>query len=280
MRTVRLALALALLTCGALTAVGAQSTAAPIDSEPSILRTESRELFALANQARLAARVSPLRSDPALYAAALQHCLRMAAAGQISHRYEGEADLATRAAQAGAHFSLLEENVATGWSAAVIHSSWMESPGHRANLLNPDVDRVGIAAVVSHGQIYAVADYSRAVPALSQLQVEAAVSERLRAEGLVVSDDPADARAYCAQEGKARLSVIPAFRMLWESPDANRLPQALIDRIASGRYQRATVGSCPPQGAEGGFTFYRMAVLLYGTRAAPPAKPLNSQAFR
>src|SRR5277367_4944168 len=111
MRTARLALALALLTSGAsIAASAAQSTAAPIDSGPTILRTESKQLFALANQASSAARVGSLRSDPALYAAALQHCLRMAAAGQIAHRYDGEADLAARAAQAGARFSLIEEN--------------------------------------------------------------------------------------------------------------------------------------------------------------------------
>jgi hypothetical protein len=204
----------------------------------------------------------------------------MAAAGQIAHRYEGEADLAARAAQAGAHFSLIEENVATGWSATVIHASWMRSPGHRANLLSPDVDRVGIAAVVSHGQIYAVADYSQAVLALTQAQVEATVAERLRAQGLVILDDPTDARVYCAQTRTAQLSGAPGFRMLWESPDVTRIPQALNDQIASGRYRQATVGSCPPQGSEGSFTFYRVAVLLYGTSAASPAKSLNSKDSR
>jgi uncharacterized protein YkwD len=49
-----------------------------------------------------------------LAAAARRHCLRMAAEGPISHRYEGEPDLSERAAQAGAHFSLIEENVAVG----------------------------------------------------------------------------------------------------------------------------------------------------------------------
>ncbi len=199
----------------------------------------------------------------------------MAAAGQIAHRYEGEADLAARAAQAGALFSLIEENVATGWSAAVIHASWMQSPGHRTNLLSPDVDRVGIAAVVNHGQIYAVADYSQAVPALTQAQVEASVAERLRARGLVILDDPTDARVYCAQTRNAQLSGAPGFRMSWESPDVTRIPQALNDLIASGRYRQATVGSCPPQGSEGSFTFYRVAVVLYGTNAASAPKPLN-----
>ena len=106
----------------------------------------------------------PLQWDPALAEAARQHCLRMAAEGPISHRYGGEPDLTERAGQAGAHFSLIEENVAIGPSPAAIHDEWMHSPGHRTNLLNPQVDRVGMAVVASRGVLYAVADYAKAVP--------------------------------------------------------------------------------------------------------------------
>ena len=45
----------------------------------------------------------------------------------------------------------------------MIHDEWMQSPGHRTNLLNPDVDHVGVAVVESRGVLYAVADYERAV---------------------------------------------------------------------------------------------------------------------
>ena len=47
----------------------------------------------------------------------------------------------------------------------------MNSPGHRANLLSPDVDRVGVAVVASRGVLFAVADYARAVPALTQTKL-------------------------------------------------------------------------------------------------------------
>jgi len=45
--------------------------------------------------------------------------------------------------------------------------------------------------------------------------------------------------------------------------DMSQLPQALAERLGSGRYQRAAVGSCPAAGQEGTFTAYRVAVLLY-----------------
>jgi hypothetical protein len=55
----------------------------------------------------------------------------------------------------------------------------------------------------------------------------------------------------------------PGFIMRWQGSDMSQLPQALAERLGSGRYQRAAVGSCPAAGQEGTFTAYRVAVLLY-----------------
>jgi hypothetical protein len=41
------------------------------------------------------------------------------------------------------------------------------------------------------------------------------------------------------------------------------LPQALAERLATGKYHQAAVGSCSPQSQEGAFTAYRTAVLPY-----------------
>ncbi len=132
-------------------------------SNAADLRSAVGQVFTLGNQARAQAGVPSLQWDPALAAAALQHCRRMAAEGPIAHRYGGEPDVAARAAQSGAHFSLIEENVAVAPTARTIHDGWMHSPGHRANMLNPAVDHVGIALVYTRGVLYAVADYSAAV---------------------------------------------------------------------------------------------------------------------
>jgi hypothetical protein len=227
------------------------------------IQPESRQIVELANEARAAHGAGPLRWDPALAAAARQHCLRMAAEGPISHRYGGEPDLSERAGQAGAHFSLIEENVATGPTPAAIHGEWMRSPGHRTNLMNPDVDRVGVAVVASRGVLYAAADYARAVPVLTPAQVEAAIASLVRVSGVTILRDPTAAREYCAQSKGTRGSNRPSYLMLWQEADLTRLPQQLLDRIASGRYRQAAVGSCPAQDVEGSFTAYRVAVLLY-----------------
>ena len=227
------------------------------------LQPEAGQLLVLANQARATAGAGPLRWDPALAVAARQHCLRMAAEGPIAHRYNDEPDVSGRAAQAGAHFSLIEENVAIGPDPVTIHSEWMHSPGHRANLLSPDVNRVGMAVVASRGVLYAVADYSRAVPVLTQDQVEAAIAGLIRDRGVDVIADAANARAACAEDRGYSGIAQPGFIMRWQGADLTRLPQPLLDRMASGRYHKAAVGSCPTGSVEGSFTAYRLAVLLY-----------------
>lgn len=227
------------------------------------LRADSEQIFALANEARAQAGVGRLEWDPALAQAALAHCRRMVQEGPIAHRYGGEPDVGGRAAQAGAHFSVIEENVAIGPSAAGIHDEWMHSPGHRRNLLSPEVDHVGIAVIAARGVLYAVADYSRAVARLSDAQIEARVAGLIRPSGVEVLRDPSLARAACRMDsGVPRGGRTPGFIMRWQSGDLDRLPQALTERLGSGRYRQAAVGSCSAQDIQS-FSAYRLAVLLY-----------------
>jgi hypothetical protein len=240
-----------------------------LSGKEEILQPEAEQLFALANEARARHGAGMLEWDSALAAAARQHCLRMVAEGPISHRYAGEPDVSERASQLGAHFSLIEENVAVGPDPSEIHEEWMHSPGHRANLLSPDVDRVGVAVVASRGVLYAVADYERVVPILKQEQVEAVIAGLVRVSGVTVLRDPAVARAACSQNRgvpSAKSGPQPRFVMRWQDADLTHLPPALVDRMASGQFRQAAIGSCPPQGEEGPFTAYRIAVLLYSTR--------------
>jgi hypothetical protein len=230
------------------------------------IQAEAWQLVLLANQARAQAGAAPLQWDAALATTARQHCLRMAADRSISHQYVGEPDVSERAKQAGAHFSLIEENVAAGPDPATIHNAWMHSPGHRANLLNPEVDHLGIAVVASGRTLYAVADFERAVPLLTQEQEEGAVAALLQASGVSVVGDAAPARAACAMDGgmpRATSGPQPRFMMRWLNADLTKLPQALVEKLATGKYHQAAVGSCSPQSQEGAFTAYRMAVLLY-----------------
>jgi hypothetical protein len=143
----------------------------------------------------------------------------------------------------------------------------MRSPGHRTNLLSPEVDRVGVAVVEARGRLYAVADYSRGVTALSAEQVEARVAELIQRQSRVeIAKDPAKARAACAvDEGfpAGTAGAWPGFLMRWQDSELKQLPTALSEKLATGRFHLAGVGSCPPHGDVGAFTSYRLAVALY-----------------
>jgi hypothetical protein len=233
-------------------------------ADSNTIQQEAWQLVLLANQSRAQAGAGPLKWDSALALAARQHCLRMAADSSISHQYPGEPDVKARAAQAGAHFSLIEENVALASTPAAIHDAWMHSPGHRANLLNPQVDHVGVAVVAGRDGLYAVADYERAVPVLSQAQIEAQIAGLLR--GVIILPDATLARAACAAQGQLPHPASgprPRFDMFWEDAQLTQLPKDLADALASGQYHKASVGSCSAQGEAGSFTAYRIAVLLY-----------------
>jgi len=226
----------------------------------------AEQLLALANQSREQHGAQPLKWDSALAEAARQHCLRMAAEGPISHRYGGEPDLSDRAGQAGAHFSLIEENVAVASTPAIIHQAWMLSPGHRRNLLNPEVDHVGIAVVAARGVLYAVADYSKAVQTMSPSEIEARIAALIRPSGITILNNSELAREACrANQGipDAHGGPQPTFVMRWQGADLNRLPQRLVQQLESGQFRQASVGSCPAQVEGGDFSAYRLAVLLY-----------------
>lgn len=255
--------AVALAWAGASPQVFAASPQSPQIANTEALRAQAEQLFVLANQARAAQGLPPLQWDPALADAALRHCQRMSVEGPIAHRYGGEPDLASRAGQAGAHFSLIEENIAVGAYPASIQQGWMNSPPHRANLLSPDVNRVGIAVVAANGVLFAVSDFSRSVQVLTQDQLEAAVGRLLQPYGLTLLKDPREARAYCASNSHFSGPDAPSFLMRWQNPDVNVLPPDLVRKASSGNYKKAAVGSCPPQDVEGSFTVYRLAVLLY-----------------
>jgi hypothetical protein len=253
-----LSLAAVLLCSFSLIQAGAQ--------ESRDLRPDAEQLMALANQARAAAGAPPLHWDSALAEAALKHTLRMVAEGPIAHQYPGELSVSERAGFTGAHFDLIEENVAVGGTPAEIHDEWMHSQGHRENMLNPQVDRVGFAVVASRGVLYATGDYARGVQQLSQAQVEAQVAALIRSSGVHILADAAVARSACMMENgmpRSAGATQPTLILRWQDSEMKHLPKSLADQLASGKYREAAVGSCEPSGAGGTFTAYRVAVLLY-----------------
>ena len=229
--------------------------------------TQQQLILDLTNQDRASQNLPPLRWSPALAAAAMLHAQAIAKANNLTHQLAGEPDVRTRAAQAGAHFEAIAENIAYGFSAPSIEQRWMQSAPHRANILDPRMNSIGIALVHADGTLWAVEDFSAGEPERTTAQIERVVAGKLVAMGLGISpaasDEQAAARAACPQfEGNAGARA--RFVVRWESSDLSTLPQPLEDAIASKQYTHAAVAACPatnPRNA--GFTAYRVAVLLF-----------------
>jgi uncharacterized protein YkwD len=121
-----------------------------------------QQLFISVNRVREAQGLRPLRWSESLGAAAHAHAAIMAEHGAAEHGFAGEPGMASRVTKAGARFVSLSENVAMGNGVEAIESEFLHSPNHRANLLDPDMDSIGVGVVKRGGQIFAVEDFSKA----------------------------------------------------------------------------------------------------------------------
>jgi uncharacterized protein YkwD len=121
-----------------------------------------RKLFEAANHERKAQGLALLKWNEALAVAARAHAKEMARHNSVSHRFAGEAALPGRAAKAGAHFRWLSENIVQSSDAAGAHSQFMKSPAHRANILDADMNAVGVGVFERHGQLFVVEDFAQA----------------------------------------------------------------------------------------------------------------------
>jgi hypothetical protein len=221
-----------------------------------------KAFFDSANRERESRGFAPLHWDAALARSARVHAQMMAQRNTLSHQFPGELDLSTRARKAGAGFGEIAENVAEGPSTRQIHAQWMNSPPHRRNLLDPDLDSIGVGVAERNGLLFAVEDFSHGVPNLSLEEQERQVGALLKARGLQLLYPPDDARKSCATtkgfEGKRR----PLYVMRFETADLTDMPANLLRAIKTGRYHSAAVGACAT-GDASAFTHFRIAVLLF-----------------
>ncbi|MDY7023660.1 MAG: CAP domain-containing protein [Cyanobacteriota bacterium] len=89
--------------------------------------------------------LSPLSFDSQLANAAQIHTENMAFQDFFSHDGIDGSDVGDRVLDAGYSFSRAGENIAAGYTTAEsVVQGWIDSPGHRANLLNPDYTEIGV----------------------------------------------------------------------------------------------------------------------------------------
>ncbi len=226
---------------------------------------EEQFFFDSANRERIAQQLPPLKWNNALAEAARHHALLMAKRDDLSHQLPGEPPLVQRAGQAGARFSQVGENIAVGPRAPSIHTGWMHSPGHRANILDVHFTALGVGVIEDNGQLYAAEDFSTAIANMSIEAQEEKVTALLAARGLIVSTGRENARKLCSDD-RAPTGHRAMLILRYEASDISELPEALERQIRDGNYREAAVGACQPKESATGIARFRITVLLFGAR--------------
>ena len=97
------------------------------------------QVAALVNQSRAQAGLRQLRSNVTLDVKADKWAQRMRNVCQISHSRLAEG--------APSNWRKLGENVGEGATIQAVHTAYLKSPGHRANIMDPAFTEIGTAAV-------------------------------------------------------------------------------------------------------------------------------------
>lgn len=134
-----------------------------ISAEESSFDDWCRQVLSLTNAEREKEGLSPLKWDGSLAALATAHCSDMIENNYFSHNSLDGRTPFDRMKDAGISYWTAGENIAAGQhSPQAVVEEWMNSEGHRKNILNEEFEYLGVG-VVKGGQygIYWVQEFAR-----------------------------------------------------------------------------------------------------------------------
>jgi uncharacterized protein YkwD len=133
------------LSLSAQSAIIATSPTAESPNLPSSGNSFINRVLELTNAQRLQAGAVPLTLNSKLNNSAQAHSEDMALHDFFAHKGSNGSSMGDRAKASGYQFSRLGENIAAGYATPEdVVQGWMNSPGHRANILNPSYREIGI----------------------------------------------------------------------------------------------------------------------------------------
>ena len=137
--------ATAMMSAALLGGLAAASSAANAATTTVSDATLEATVVKLTNEARVKNGCAALRTDAKLTLAARGHSLDMVKLNYFSHTSKTDgATFVTRAKRAG-YTGAIGENIAWGYrTAETVTKGWLDSPGHRANIMNCKAKAVGV----------------------------------------------------------------------------------------------------------------------------------------
>jgi uncharacterized protein YkwD len=141
----------ALLT--AITIVVAAFVTGTLTAQSASATTVEDTFTAKLNYARATRGIPRLHTRAILTEVAREQANRMADRNTLYHNPSLTTDVP--------HWRWVGENVGYGPDAITIHVAFMQSPGHRANILDRDYTQVGVGAVVRDGRVWVAEVFRR-----------------------------------------------------------------------------------------------------------------------
>lgn len=133
------------------TSTGSQGSAGT--SSGSQNSSAASEVVRLTNSARTQNGYAALTEDSALSKAAAVRAREIASS--FSHTRPSGSSFSSVLSENGVSYRRAGENIASGQkSASEVVNAWMNSSGHRANILNSSYSRIGTASVNVNGTLY------------------------------------------------------------------------------------------------------------------------------
>ncbi|MGF1499060.1 MAG: CAP domain-containing protein [Elainellaceae cyanobacterium] len=120
-------------------------SAPPSDDSPGTPHSFVSRILELTNLRRSESGISPLTLNADLNEAAQLHSEDMALEDFFSHTGSDGSTPFDRIAETGYDYAVAAENIAAGYATPeAVVEGWMNSPGHRANILNPTLKQLGV----------------------------------------------------------------------------------------------------------------------------------------
>ncbi|MBK1722461.1 CAP domain-containing protein [Thiocystis violacea] len=213
--------------------------------------TAAREIIDRNNTLRHENGLRPVVVDQSLQRAALDFAAFMASSGRYGHEADG-GNPAARANRHGYDHCILAENIAYLFSAkglgteAVVETAfqgWCDSPGHRKNMLDPDVTQTGVAVARNRrgDAVYAVQLFGRPRSERRRFQVrngsDTTIHYRLGAERYPLGPGVTRTHHVCRSEPLSLTEQGHQSDVALTPGDGDRLA---IFRLASGSIQLKT----------------------------------------
>jgi hypothetical protein len=190
--------------------------------------------------------------------AARAHSVRMARAKQLSHQLPGEPPLPKRLAATNIRFDRDAENVAYDYSVEAAHEGLMQSPPHRANILSPKYNTVGIGVFRSGDVFWVTQDFSYRLQEYSVDEAENAIiagwqRERQHANrpAAQVVRIPQLRHMACAMAQQGRLDTRAPLNLpdvqaavAYTEPDPAKLSASAAKMAHDNIITRVAVGAC------------------------------------